>query len=348
MILSFPRTAHAGEVGARITQAVTTSELGLSVRRSVVRGAQIVDKLDGSWERFSDDYGLGTERNKRDARPKPKVIPPLLPLDTAVTAALLTAADAAFLTSMSDVTTTVTPQRLQAKITHIDGLVRKSFERSGVSLSAELTTTTTTPSTLTAPEYNFLCYAHFRAYNELLVENKVNFNVFRKRFEVVMGDAFVDVLLPEYGKTTTSSTTNSSGDNKPTARLKKDRLLACFTSIGKILDRSRAVGLIALGDQSDSDDERLTDWSNDLGDYQLSVSLDGDATLSAQILLQEQGFRLYPDLTRFGITSLLKRELAGVNQVVTSDEYYMDPSYSTDPKLFEVKEVLLNIVIESK
>ena len=54
--------SFAGEVGAKITKAVTTSDLGISVRTSVVRGAQMMDKLDGKWEKFSDDNGLGAER----------------------------------------------------------------------------------------------------------------------------------------------------------------------------------------------------------------------------------------------------------------------------------------------
>jgi len=40
------------------------------IRTSVVRGAQLIDKADGKWERFSDDLGLGSERNQ----PKRNVI----------------------------------------------------------------------------------------------------------------------------------------------------------------------------------------------------------------------------------------------------------------------------------
>ena len=50
--------SNAGEVGARINRAVTQSDLGISVRRSVVRGAQMMDKLDGDWEKFSGEYSV--------------------------------------------------------------------------------------------------------------------------------------------------------------------------------------------------------------------------------------------------------------------------------------------------
>ena len=89
VLLTAPSAALAGEVGARITKAVTTSDLGISVRTSVVKGAQMMDKVDGQWERFSDKYGLGAERSKQGKRPTPKVIPELLPLDTASAIKLL-------------------------------------------------------------------------------------------------------------------------------------------------------------------------------------------------------------------------------------------------------------------
>lgn len=37
--------------------------LSQQIRRSAVRGAQVIDKIDGTWERFSDDFGLGANRN---------------------------------------------------------------------------------------------------------------------------------------------------------------------------------------------------------------------------------------------------------------------------------------------
>jgi len=52
------KPGYAGEVGARITNVVTTSDLGVSVRRSVVKGAQVIDNLDGRWEKFSGECGL--------------------------------------------------------------------------------------------------------------------------------------------------------------------------------------------------------------------------------------------------------------------------------------------------
>jgi hypothetical protein len=81
LLLGLPKPSYAGEVGARINAAVTKSELGVAVRKSVVRGAQVMDKVDGQWEQFSDKFGLGSARSQQDKKPAPRVIPDPLPLD---------------------------------------------------------------------------------------------------------------------------------------------------------------------------------------------------------------------------------------------------------------------------
>lgn len=106
-------------------------------------------------------------------------------------------------------------------------------------------------------------------------------------------------------------------------------------------------GFVAQAERNEVDVDRLKDWIDDLADIQLSIPLDGDITLSSQVLLQEQGFRVYPDFSRFVINSAIEKCLVATNQRVSSDEYYMDTNYSSDPDLFEVKQVLLNIVIDS-
>jgi hypothetical protein len=99
-------------------------------------------------------------------------------------------------------------------------------------------------------------------------------------------------------------------------------------------------------------DEDLMDWSLGLTDYlQWSVALNGDISLGSQLLLQEQGFRLYPSFGRCAITSLLKQSFSspgGNNLMVDVTDYYMDTNYNSDPSKFEVKQVLLNIVLDTK
>lgn len=299
-----------------------------------------------------------------------QVVPPPLPLDTATASALLSAADEAFLFVVNDdnKSSMISETDLRTEIRRIDELVRRSFERrSGTELSP------LDKDVADASDYDFRCYVHFRAYNELLLrstkttaaaakkknndndnDKAIDFNTFRKRFERAAGDAVVETLLPNRRAgavivVVAKKETRRDGDDDDAERLRRRTALdAAAAAVADLSRRLRETGLAASVDASDADEDRADDWSRDLSDYQLSVALDGDATLSAQILLQEQGYRVYPDLARFGVTSLLRSELADVNQEVTSEEYYMDTNYNSDPNKFEVKEVLLNIVIESK
>ena len=169
-VTAFVQPSFAGEVGAKITKAVTTSDLGISVRRSVVKGAQIIDKLDGQWEKFSDDNGLGSARFNQEGRPKPREVPDLKPLDVGIAKQLLKISDDAFIEY-----TGTSPNVLVSQIEKVDGLVRKSYERSGLDLRREIT----------PKEFDFYCYVHFRAYCDIIVEKKLPFN--RKSFEKLLG-----------------------------------------------------------------------------------------------------------------------------------------------------------------
>lgn len=68
-------------------------------------------------------------------------------------------------------------------------------------------------------------------------------------------------------------------------------------------------GFVAQAERNEVDVDRLKDWIDDLADIQLSIPLDGDITLSSQVLLQEQGFRVYPDLVDLSLTRLLRSAL---------------------------------------
>ena len=163
--------SFAGEVGAKITKAVTTSDLGISVRTSVVRGAQMMDKLDGKWEKFSDDNGLGAERLKAGKPPKPKEIPPNMALNVDLAEQILVFSDESFLEL-----TGLASDVLQKQINKVDGLVRKSFERSGLNLQE---------GSLTAEAFSYYCYCHFKSYCDLIIESKMKLN--RKEFESILG-----------------------------------------------------------------------------------------------------------------------------------------------------------------
>ena len=105
-------------------------------------------------------------------------------------------------------------------------------------------------------------------------------------------------------------------------------------------------------------------------DLTYSLALNGDITLNSQLLLQELGYRLYPSFGRWMVNEAILQcflshplspvslSINGNNNnsssirnstakiIVNIDDYYMDTSYNSNPDLFEVKQILLNIVIQ--
>lgn len=327
-IVGLPLPSYAGEVGAMITKAVTQSDLGISVRRSVVRGAQIFDKLDGQWEKFSDDNHLGAQRFNQQPRPKPREVPDLQPLNIPLANKILEVSDQTFLDLSG-----ISPSTLESQVKKVDDLVRKSFSRSGLNFDADMS----------AKEFNYFCYVHFKAYCDIIKEKKLLFNV--KSFERKLGETLLSLF---YSKASDKITSLSKMKN--TVKIgSKDYLTIALNTALEVIDTVLMAlvsnGFVARAERNSIDQERLQDWLDDMADIQLSIPLDGDATLNAQILLQEQGMRIYPDFSRFIIATLLRQCLEGTNQNVADEEYYMDTGYSTDS--FEVKQVLLNIVIDS-
>ena len=319
--------AEAGEVGARITKAVTTSDLGIAVRKEVVKGAQIFDQIDGQWERFSDRFSLGSERSKAGQKPKPKVIPEPLPLDIPFAQRLLELSDETFC-SVSGIPMTA----LSATMRKVAVQVQPSFERSGLQLNNE------NPLLFSnGPQFNFVCYVHFKAYSDLMMsENKITFGPFKSKFELQVGERMQELLLPGFQRPTLDKSLPMEESRKLWAQM-------TLRAVDQICSLLPSKGLVSAMERSAIDDDQLEDWSEDVTDLSFSVAIDGDITLQSQILLQEQGFRLYPNFSRFGIYSLLQDP--GLQ--VSAMDYYFDTDYNSDPDKFEVKEVLLNIVVES-
>ena len=337
--------AHAGELGSKITQAVTQSELGVSVRTSVIQGAQIMDRIDGQWERFSDRFRLGTQRSKLENRPIPRVIPEPLPLDPMVALAILKLADDVFLSLVQPM---VQPQTLQSQIRTVAQLVRPAFVRSNVELSRGTVSSSSSNNNdldendllrniTTAAQFNFASYVHFKAYSDLILQQgkAFDFNAFRRAFEAQMGQGLVALLLmPQLSQA-----------NLISKHPKSEQVLnAKLEQIDQLCRQLQNKGLVSLAERSILEQDQILDWMEDLGRLSFTVALDGDITLGSQLLLQEQGFRLYPDYARFAVLSLLQNIEGQEPQI---EDYYFDTQYNPDPDKFEANEVVLNIVLDS-
>jgi hypothetical protein len=321
-----PAPSRAGELGAKITAAVTQSELGQSVRRSVVQGAQVMDQLDQTVERFSDRFQLGAERSQRPGRPPPKVIPPPRPLDVNMATEVLALQDRIFCSEAK-----MDANVLQAQVAAVDQKARPAFARSGSELSA-------TGALSLAADFNYLSYIHYKAYLDLIVGNNVpNFPLFKQNFDRKLAAALfalTKVPLPPL------PLARKDGEQERIKALNGAR--DCLDQVLLLLMDK---GFIATFDSASVEPEAVADWAADLTDLTWSVAIDGDITLQSQCLLQDQGFRLYPNMAHLLVEHVLQNYLIG--QKVEVENYYMDTDYNTDPAKFEVKELLINVRIDS-
>jgi hypothetical protein len=378
-LIAAPSTGRAGEVGARITKAVTTSDLGVSVRTSVVKGAQFMDKIDGQWEKFSDTYGLGSERmnqqqqqdqqkRRQNSNQKNNII---MPLNINTAQQILDISDDVFLKS-----TSLSLQKLNTKIEQITKLTKSSFERSGVVFPID---NDDLLRFQTASQFNFIVYAHFKAYSELILENenKINFSKFRIEYERTVGQRLIDMMqLVDNNNNLNGSSVSSSlssslvqqqqQQQQQRSDILKNKLLTALEQTDSLGRKLRDLGLVSRvnRDRPETTDD-LQDFVDDaLADLVITVAVDGDVTLQSQILLQEQGYRLYPNFNRFIVTELFREAIQEQQTKSTSNggssntyddnnthkvsvmDYYFDTNYNSDPDKFEVKEVMLNISIE--
>jgi len=307
--------------------AVTQSDLGVAVRKSVVRGAQAFDRLDGGWERFSDRFQLGSERAKRDARPAERVLPERARMDPVVCLGLLDGADMVFVSLVPS----LSERDLGARLGETYRSYRRSFERSaGVNFSDD------TAGELLPAQYNFLSYVHFRTYVDILIEKQVDFRPFYRTFQARLGAYVLAATTP---------------DRDPPAKGTNPAALRAALSAGLLaadtaLSRLRRAGLLLAWDVAGTSDTAVDDWAEGGADLVLSVALDGDASIGAQCLIQEQGYRLYPNFASAVVGAAVGRALVGSGCEFTAEDYYMDTSYSSDPDKFEVKQVLVNLVIK--
>eukprot|EP00985_Skeletonema_marinoi_P026817 scaffold21148_cov157-Skeletonema_marinoi.AAC.1 len=288
------------------------------IRTSVVKGAQVIDKLDSKWERFSDDFGLGDKRNqpKRNVidaggneRSK-KVVQSQsndggILLDEVFADNLLKRCD-----EMNDTT----------------NLLRKSFfKASSIPANAQ-------------EEFNFNCYVHFRVYNEILVREKVFFPSFKNDFEASVGKLILKSTLKEQPSLLQDLASETTLNERLT------NALVASDTVATLLQNK---GLIDTWERSIPPDDDIEDWTTTSrsttsdnfyvsSDLEYSLALNGDVTLNSQLLLQELGYRLYPSFGRWLVHEAVLQCFGSENKVkVNMDDYYMDTSYNSNPDLFE-------------
>ncbi|KAL7519673.1 LOW QUALITY PROTEIN: hypothetical protein ACHAWX_004428 [Stephanocyclus meneghinianus] len=326
-------------------------DLSQQIRKSAVRGAKLIDEIDAKWERFSDDFGLGEKRNM----PKVDKLNVVVSggstkgiqknFDSKFASVLLQECDLAFLKAYEaqQSRSLLSAQDLSSRIIDIQKLVRKSFFPSQ-DFRATL-----------QEAFNYELFTHFKAYNDILVEQKMVFPPFHDEFERVIGKRLLELAIPLQSSLSSISSTTQIKDQLNNAFKATDSIGALFVDSGFITSWERSIP--SKEDVEDFIEPYLASAADNFyvtSDLKFTLSLNGDVSLNSQLLLQELGYRLYPSFGRW----LLQRSLMSCfshsegNYIqkgdvrVNIDDYYMDTSYNSNPDLFEVKQILLNVVLE--
>jgi hypothetical protein len=201
-------------------------------------------------------------------------------------------------------------------------------------------------------EYNYEIYTHFKTYNDILIEQTLSFPLFMAQFERTMGTRLLQLMTPLQHP---PSSSDQIRDQLESAFDMADMMGSFWLDNGFITSWERS-----LPSKEDVEDfiEPYVAPSGDnfsvTSDLKFTLALMGDITLQTQLLLQELGYRLYPSFGRWALQQQLMACFRRDNNnsdgkdgvTISIDDYYMDTAYNSNPDLFEVRQILLNVVLQ--
>eukprot|EP00956_Cyclotella_meneghiniana_P006904 scaffold9320_cov71-Cyclotella_meneghiniana.AAC.19 len=237
----------------------------------------------------------------------------------------------------------VTSKDLQNRVDDVRILVRRSFFPS--------------PNYQPTPqdEFNYEVYSHFKAFNDILIENDdTTFPRFYAEFERDIGTRMVDKIPSIQSSLAVYSSSTDVGDQVQNAFKAADMTGTILLSNGLINSWERAVkSKEDIEDFIEPYTAPLGDNFSVTSDLQFTLALMGDVTLNSQLLLQELGYRLYPSFGRWILQQSLIACFPGIDNnnrkggvMVNIDDYFMDTAYNSNPDLFQVRQILMNVVLQ--
>ena len=204
-------------------------------------------------------------------------------------------------------------------------------------------------------EFNYELYSHFKAFNDILIENDdMTFPRFYAEFERDIGTRMVDKIPSIQSSLAVYSSSTDVGDQVQNAFKAADMTGTILLSNGLINSWERAVkSKEDIEDFIEPYTAPLGDNFSVTSDLQFTLALMGDVTLNSQLLLQELGYRLYPSFGRWILQQSLIACFPGIDNnnrkggvVVNIDDYFMDTAYNSNPDLFQVRQILMNVVLQ--
>jgi hypothetical protein len=322
--------------------AVTRSSLGTSIRRATVRSAQIADKLDEKWERFSDSL---RDENKCDPNTGRRMYDngfrkdgsrvgdpvlgglcqpePLLPLNDDLANTVLDSAEDALAGMLG-----LGKEAIKQKVASVDKLVGPSFARAQ---------DTTNEDERKRNSYNRQVYSAMRSYGELLLSSKdpKTARLAAANFELKFGEQllFGSPLVPKSlaGRQSFKSPFPPlSEEDKGDLAYAEGSLLDGLGTLSAALDALQTNGLIGHWEISIPVD--------DFGEV-VTIAVDDDISLGAQALLREgQGISLNGSV----VTALTRASLKRFGIEASIDAFFLDPS-TTKQDVYNPTQLLLNL-----
>ena len=324
--------------------AVTRSSIGTSIRKATVRSAQIADKLDEGWERFSDSL---RDENKCDPNTGRRLYDngfrkdgsrvgnpvlgglcqpePLLPLNDALANVVLGSAEDALAILLG-----VGKDTIKQKIESVDKLVGPSFARAQDASSADEENRN---------KYNRRVYSTMRACGDLLLTNKdpKTARMAAANFELKFGER---LLFDNAPPLVPSRLANRQSFKSPFPPLTEDDrgdlayeegdLLDALGTLSSALDALQAGGIIGHWE--------IAVPYDDFGEV-VTIAVDDDISLGAQSLLREgQGLSLNGSV----VTALTRASLKRFGIDTAIDAFFLDPS-TTKQDIYNPTQLLLNL-----
>ena len=300
--------------------AITDSQIGRAFRKSVVRGAQVADKLDEKWERFSDSL---RDRSKCDANTGRRLYDngkrkdgtpignpglgelctpePLLPLDVGMAETILDAAmRSALLVFPGDGASTSNRDILDKMIQETKNLVRPSFERS--------VQTSVGDDEKNRGEFKFNLYSTLRGITNFLKGNKAS----GKAFQIAWGKELLSKFAPAANRKDFSSPFPGRDDEFQDFDYDMSSLQDALGKLTAALNRLKSGGLLGYYEISIPYD--------DYGSV-VTVALDDYASIGVEILLSEQSVMIEGPMQ-----ALVRAAFDGARINFGLDTFYIDPS----------------------
>ena len=294
---------------------VTQSEVGKSVRGSIVRGAQFADKLDLRWERFSDSLrdekkcDPRTNRRmfdngfRRDGTPIGNPVlgalctpEPLNSFDTATASVVMGLGKEAAAEALS-----VDSAALAKKQQQIQQLIKPAFERAAKSVDDDT-------QGVQRQEFNRDLYAQMRAYGEFVPSRETS-----RKVERTWGDKLLAKLAPGADRKDYTSPFPKPDDTE-FQPYDEGALLDALGAVSVALNKLQAGGLIGHWEISIPEDDY---WNV------VTVAIDDDISIGGQILGRERN----QPLSGSEVVALMRSAMESRAKIsYKMDTFFIDPT----------------------